>query len=114
MFETVSTFVADPSVAAAAFAVGVVATVMTCAAMPLALMAARKRLDAIDAAQAESAAFMAGEMKRIANAIAHQRAKDIGDALRQTKSTTQRRRAAIAAAPTDAPFVTQPLRKTIH
>lgn len=113
MFESISNVVATPmfsvSVAVGAACIAASAAIVA----PIALSALRRRLDAIDEAQAEIAAFVASETRRISNLISEQRAEAIGDSLRRSS----RRRPPVEAAPERRrpnEQLQQPLRKTIH
>ncbi len=114
MSETVLTILRDPTVSLAALAVAFAAAAAAWATLPLMLIAVRRRLDAIESAQAETAAFMASETKRLALMIAQQRAEQIGESLRRTSIPAQDRPTERSSAAVDAKPVHQPLRKTIH
>ena len=103
----------DPIVSLSALAMAAAVTASAWIAIPLILLTLRKQLEALDSAQAETAAFIASESKRLANMIAQQRAEQIGDALR--RSTNDRQRQTILRQPPEEASPLQlPLRKTIH
>jgi hypothetical protein len=82
-------------------------------AIPVILLTLRKQLESLESAQSETAAFIASEYKRLANMIAQQRSKQIGDALRRSTNDRQRQ-TILRQPPEEASPVQLPLRKTIH
>lgn len=122
MPELLLAIVRDPAIALGA----AVTAALAWAAFPITLIALRRRLDRIEAAQAETAAFVAADLKRLGAMIVQQRADQIGDALRRSHPETgelpataaQGQRSANAdeqlAQKLDGRSITQPLRKTVH
>ena len=96
---------------AAAAAVAALAMI----AFPLLLLGLRRRLDTIETAQAETVNLMAEETKRLAQAIASTKAKQLGEAIQRDRAHYRKK---------DGDFVDrrdpakaanrQPLRKTVH
>jgi hypothetical protein len=126
MPELLLAIVRDPAIALGAAVAAALAAALAWAAFPITLIALRRRLDRIEAAQAETAAFVAADLKRLGAMIVQQRADQIGDALRRSHPETgelpataaQGQRSANAdeqlAQKLDGRSITQPLRKTVH
>ncbi len=110
MSDAFIAFLRDPAVS-----IGLtIAAAIAAAAATATLLALRRRMEAIDAAQAKSAAFTAKEVKRLAHLVAQHRAEQIGDVLRQTGVGAADRLETIQVGPGDGKPIHQPLRKTIH
>lgn len=116
MPESVLALIANPVFSLAMLGVSAGVAAVACAALPFAMGAVRRRLDALDAAQAETAAFFASETRRLGAMIVQQRAERIGEALRQPTEAnpSNHRRATPVRAEAEMPISYQPLRKTIH
>jgi len=113
MADDVLALLGEPAVSAGAAILAAFAAATAAMVLPLALTAIRRRLDAIEAAQAETAAYLAGEIQRLARMLAQQRAAQIKQAVRRPAlHETQRPEAAKRPAGADA--IHQPLRKTVH
>lgn len=126
MPELLLAIVRDRAIALGAAVAAALAAALAWAAFPITLVALRRRLDRIEAAQAETAAYVAADLKRLGAMIVQQRADQIGDALRRShpetgelpKTAAQAQRSANAddqfAQKLGGRSVTQPLRKTVH
>jgi hypothetical protein len=126
MPEILLAIVRDPAIALGAAVAAALAAALAWAAFPITLVALRRRLDRIESAQAETAAFMAADLKRLGAMIVQQRADQIGDTLRRSHPGTGELPAAAAqgqrsadtanqlADKLDGRAITQPLRKTVH
>lgn len=113
MADKVLALLGDPAISVGATVLAAFAAAAAAVTLPLALIAIRRRLDAIDAAQAETAAYLAGEIQRLTRMLAQQRAVQIKQAVRRSPlHETQRPEAAKRPAGDDA--IRQPLRKTVH
>jgi|GEM_PF-3281173 len=116
MSETLISLLRDPAVSLAATIAATFAAGAATVALTYFMITARRQLEAIEAAQAETAAFMANEVRRIGNLLVHERAAQIGAAVRQARSAPTAGR---AATPAPRPIaageaIHQPLRKTVH
>lgn len=74
---------------------------------------AQRRIEQIDAAQAEAAMRMMAEVKRLSTMVTQQRAEEIGEVLRRGRAEAKQQDAARPRGG-DAYPLRQPLRKTIH
>ena len=115
MFATLDATVSIPLLSLGLMAGASVAAAIALVAFPLILSRLRKRLDAIEDAQAEAAALMASEAKRLAQSVATMKARQLGETIRRDRSQAahkddfaQDRRDPMKAANR------QPLRKTVH
>jgi hypothetical protein len=122
MPELLLAIVRDPAIALGA----AVAAALAWAAFPITLIALRRRLDRIESAQVDTAAYVAADLKRLGTMIVQQRADQIGGALRRSHPETgelptiaaQAQRSVNAdeqlAQKLGGGSITQPLRKTVH
>lgn len=98
--------------AAAVATAGVV--ILTAATLPVLCIIAKRRIEKLEAEQAEIAAFVASELKRQGRLLARQRASEITSSLaRATRVDAAAKRPAARVA-ASASAIHQPLRKTIH
>lgn len=114
MTTAATEFLRDPTVVFAAIAAAAVLSAMALAFTTMALLGVRSRLDAIDSSNAETAAMVAGEARRMQNIVAQQRAAQIGEAIRPAAQPQSMRRSADRQKAESAGVLFQPLRKTIH
>lgn len=122
MPELLQVILRDPGIALGAAMVAALASALAWAAFPITLIALRRRLDRIEAAQAETAAYVATELKRHGVMIGQQQANQIGEALRRSQPELTALAQAALQSSADKQLaeklggkaVTQPLRKTVH
>lgn len=124
MSEALLALIRDPAIAFGAAVAAAIAAAIACAAFPITLAALRRRFDSIESAQAETAAYVAADLKRLTNLIVQQRADQIGDTLRRSHpegaglpvavKSERRNDERQFASSLENKSVTLPLRKTVH
>lgn len=102
--------VIDPGVALAAVAAAALVSAVALGVQAFTIIAARRRLDAIEAAQAETAALLAVETRRLAGLIGERAARRSGSSAQNLRSVAHVR----AGKRADGDKLPMPLRKTVH
>ncbi|MEQ9126420.1 MAG: hypothetical protein RIM80_28080 [Alphaproteobacteria bacterium] len=113
MADDVLALLGEPAVSAGAAVLAALAAATAAVILPLGLSAIRRRLDAIEAAQAETAAYLAGEIQRLTRLLAQQRAALFKQAVRRP-ALHESQRPEAAKRPGVMDGIHQPLRKTVH
>lgn len=122
MPELLQVIIRDPGIALGAALIAALTAAFAWAAFPITLIALRRRLDRIESAQAETAAYVGTEFKRLGAMIGQQQANQIGEALRRSQPEAAPLSPAVVQSSADKKLaeklgckaVTLPLRKTVH
>lgn len=117
MSEAIIATLQDPTVSLGVTVAALGVAAVAVSAVTILAVAARRRLEQIDAVHAEAAAFMVAEVKRINAMLVRQRAEQIGTALQRidlTEKTRRAQRTEKAEKADETHPLRQPLRKTIH
>lgn len=110
MGEGALTTMIDPGVALAAVAAAALVSALALGALAFVVLAARRRLDAIEAAQAETAALLAVETRRLAGLIGDRASRRSSSSAQNLRSIAHVR----AGKRADGDRLPMPLRKTVH
>lgn len=104
----------DPALSMALVAAATAVAATSVGILAFTLHVARRRLDALDAAQAETAAMLASELRKLATATTQRRAGPSDGPARRTAQPNSRTSTVAKPATRDAGALHLPLRKTLH